>query len=231
MTSAILLLAGSSTRLESGVKKQFIKFHNKELFIFPLETFYKIDEINNIFLVCQKGDFDHINDVLSEYNFENKEIYLVEGGLTRQKSVFNALKFIYKNNIDTDNVIIHDVARFLVDEEIILENLKALENYPGTTTYLDESDSILTINTNYDIENYLNRDKIKKVQTPQAFKFDIIIEAHEKYEDVSVNDDASLLLMEHQNIKLVRGSPLNFKVTTNEDLKLLELILKGKYEL
>ena len=119
----------------------------------------------------------------------------------------------------------------MVDEEIILENLKALENYPGTTTYLDESDSILTINTNYDIENYLNRDKIKKVQTPQAFKFDIIIEAHEKYEDVSVNDDASLLLMEHQNIKLVRGSPLNFKVTTNEDLKLLELILKGKYEL
>ena len=87
------------------------------------------------------------------------------------------------------------------------------------------------INNSYNSSNLYLGDKIKKVQTPQAFKFDIIIEAHEKYEDVSVNDDASLLLMEHQNIKLVRGSPLNFKVTTNEDLKLLELILKGKYEL
>lgn len=231
MTSAILLLAGSSTRLESGIKKQFIKFHDKELFLFPLETFYKIEDINNIFLVCQKEDFDHISDVLGEYDFENKEIYLVEGGLTRQKSVFNALQFIKKNQIDTDFVIIHDVARFLVSEEIILENLKALENYSGTTTYFDETDSILSINTNFEVENYLNRDKIKKVQTPQAFKFDIIIKAHEKYENISVNDDASLLLIDQKNIKLVRGSPLNFKVTTNEDLTLLMLILKGKYEL
>ena len=231
MTSAILLMAGDSLRSESPIKKQFAKFNNKELFLYPLETFYSVEEISNIFLVGQKEDFDYINEVLSNYNFENKEIYLLEGGSTRQKSVYNALKFINDHNIYTENVIIHDVARPLVSKKIILENLEALNNYLGTSTFLNESDSLIALNSNNEVENYLNREKIKKVQTPQAFKFDIIFQAHEKYMDVSVNDDASLLLMEEIKIKLINGSSLNFKVTSNEDLELLRLIIKGKYEL
>lgn len=231
MTSAILLMAGDSLRSESPIKKQFAKFNNKELFLYPLETFYSVEEISNIFLVGQKEDFDFINEVLSNYNFENKEIYLLEGGSTRQKSVYNALKFINDHNIYTENVIIHDVARPLVSKKIILENLEALNNYLGTSTFLNESDSLIALNSNNEVENYLNREKIKKVQTPQAFKFDIIFQAHEKYMDVSVNDDASLLLMEEIKIKLINGSSLNFKVTSNEDLELLRLIIKGKYEL
>lgn len=231
MTSAILLMAGDSLRSESPIKKQFAKFNNKELFLYPLETFYSVEEISNIFLVGQKEDFDFINEVLSNYNFENKEIYLLEGGSTRQKSVYNALKFINDHNIYTENVIIHDVARPLVSKKIILENLEALNNYLGTSTFLNESDSLIALNSNNEVENYLNREKIKKVQTPQAFKFDIIFQAHEKYMDISVNDDASLLLMEEIKIKLINGSSLNFKVTSNEDLELLRLIIKGKYEL
>ncbi len=231
MTSAILLMAGDSLRSESPIKKQFAKFNNKELFLYPLETFYSVEEISNIFLVGQKEDFDYINEVLSNYNFENKEIYLLEGGSTRQKSVYNALKFINDHNIYTENVIIHDGARPLVSKKIILENLEALNNYLGTSTFLNESDSLIALNSKNEVENYLNREKIKKVQTPQAFKFDIIFQAHEKYMDVSVNDDASLLLMEEIKIKLINGSSLNFKVTSNEDLELLRLIIKGKYEL
>lgn len=231
MTSAILLMAGDSLRSESPIKKQFAKFNNKELFLYPLETFYSVEEISNIFLVGQKEDFDYINEVLSNYNFENKEIYLLEGGSTRQKSVYNALKFINDHNIYTENVIIHDVARPLVSKKIILENLEALNNYLGTSTFLNESDSLIALNSNNEVENYLNREKIKKVQTPQAFKFDIIFQAHEKYMDVSVHDDASLLLMEEIKIKLINGFSLNFKVTSNEDLELLRLIIKGKYEL
>lgn len=231
MTSAILLMAGDSLRSESPIKKQFAKFNNKELFLYSLETFYSVEEISNIFLVGQKEDFDYINEVLSNYNFENKEIYLLEGGSTRQKSVYNALKFINDHNIYTENVIIHDVARPLVSKKIILENLEALNNYLGTSTFLNESDSLIALNSNNEVENYLNREKIKKVQTPQAFKFDIIFQAHEKYMDVSVNDDASLLLIEEIKIKLINGSSLNFKVTSNEDLELLRLIIKGKYEL
>ena len=231
MTSAILLMAGDSLRSESPIKKQFAKFNNKELFLYPLETFYSVEEISNIFLVGQKEDFDFINEVLSNYNFENKEIYLLEGGSTRQKSVYNALKFINDHNIYTENVIIHDVARPLVSKKIILKNLEALNNYLGTSTFLNEPDSLIALNSNNEVENYLNREKIKKVQTPQAFKFDIIFQAHEKYMDISVNDDASLLLMEEIKIKLINGSSLNFKVTSNEDLELLRLIIKGKYEL
>lgn len=231
MVSAILLLAGSSTRFEGDIKKQFIKVDDKELFIYPLETLYSVKEIDNIFLVCHKDDFDHITDVLSEYHLEEKEIYFVEGGETRQKSVLNALRFIKNNNIFTDKVLIHDAARFLVSKEIIEENLRYLDDYDGTTTYLPISDSLISINNNEEIENYLNREKIKKVQTPQAFKFDIIIAAHEKYEDYSVNDDASLLLMEEISVKLIKGSLFNFKVTTSDDLELLKLIIEGKNEL
>ncbi len=229
MISAIILLAGPSTRLNEDLEKQYIKINNKELFLYPLTTFSLIDQIDNIILVVRKGKIEETQKIIDQYSF-SKPIYIVEGGFSRQESSFKALNFIKHNFLTKcDYVLIHDAARILVSPSIILNNIEEVKKVGATTTYLDSYDSLIEVDSINNLKNYLNRDKIKKVQTPQAFNFDIIYQAHIKSRKLS-NDDASLVKDLGINVSLVKGDIFNFKITTKEDLKLLRLLIEGKDE-
>ena len=93
MIFMFILLAGSSTRMGSSTLKQFINISKKEIFEYSLETFDKIEKINKIFLVAQKDNFEHINQIILNKKY-NHEIEIIEGGATRQESVFNSLNII-----------------------------------------------------------------------------------------------------------------------------------------
>lgn len=232
MINAILLLAGSSERFNSITPKQFIKIDGKELFLTPLFTFYKVEEIKNIVLVCQKERIDEVKSIVKKYldqNIYGKRIIYAEGGKTRQESSFNGLKAIEPllNKNEDNYVLIHDAARVLIDESIIKKNIEIVKKHDAVTTFLPIYDSIIETNETEIVKNYLNRDIIKQVQTPQSFKFDIIYKAHKKA-NKNYRDDASLIYEEKLPIYLVEGNRLNFKITTKDDLELLKLILKGK---
>ena len=224
MIVSILLLAGKGTRLNKNTPKQFIKINDKELFLYSLNTFLNVESIKKHILVVPKNDYFKVMNILKREGLENKNIFLVVGGETRTESSFNALKFIKTNFRKIDTVIIHDAARALVSEAIINRNIKASLKYPCISTYIDEIDTIVT-NKNNCIDLYLDRDKIKKLQTPQTFNFNLLyslyVNNHEKF-----SDDTAICKKNKYNIKLVKGSPLNFKVTTNDDLKLLEALLR-----
>lgn len=236
MIIGILLLAGSSLRLNEINEKQYIKINDKELFLYPLFTMLEVREIDSVVLVVKKEKIELTKNIVNKYqnkNILNKKIYFVEGGSSRQESSFNALKFIdtiIDKNID-NYVLIHDAARVLVSKEIIESNIEAVKKYNATTTYINESDSLIEVKntpSNKDIINsYLNRDKIKKLQTPQAFKFDIIFSAQKESKSLN-NDDASLVFNKGKDVVLVLGNSLNFKLTTKDDLTLLKMLIEGK---
>lgn len=223
-------------RLNEINEKQYIKINDKELFLYPLFTMLEVREIDSVVLVVKKEKIELTKNIVNKYqnkNILNKKIYFVEGGSSRQESSFNALKFIdtiIDKNID-NYVLIHDAARVLVSKEIIESNIEAVKKYNATTTYINESDSLIEVKntpSNKDIINsYLNRDKIKKLQTPQAFKFDIIFSAQKESKSLN-NDDASLVFNKGKDVVLVLGNSLNFKLTTKDDLTLLKMLIEGK---
>lgn len=236
MIIGILLLAGSSLRLNEVNEKQYIKINDKELFLYPLFTMFEVKELDSIVLVVKKDKLELTKEIVNKYqnkNIYNKKIYFVEGGSSRQESSFNALKFIDTiiNKNEDNYVLIHDAARVLVSKEIIEENIEEVKNYDATTTYINESDSLIEVKntqSNKDvIKSYLNRDKIKKLQTPQAFKFDIIFSAQKESKTLN-NDDASLVFNKGIDVALVLGNSLNFKLTTKDDLSLLKMLIEGK---
>ena len=116
MIFMFILLAGSSTRMGSSTLKQFINISKKEIFEYSLETFDKIEKINKIFLVAQKDNFEHINQIILNKKY-NHEIEIIEGGATRQESVFNSLNRIKNIASSSSIVIFHDTCSPLITKE------------------------------------------------------------------------------------------------------------------
>ena len=223
MITAILLLAGNSSRLNSKTPKQFIKINDKELFLYSLKTFLSEKDIDNYVLVVNKEYISLINQILKRENILNNKIHIIEGGDSRFNSVKNALNYIHSSINNVSTIIIHDSARPLVSKKLIKKHIKMSSKYDSITTYIDSTDSLIESKNTY-VDKYLNREKIKQLQTPQTFKYEILYNLILKNE-YSYHEESIILKNNGYNIKLVKGSKLNFKVTYDEDLLILKALL------
>ena len=220
MNVAIILAAGNGTRLSNNIKKQFIKIHDKQLFLFSFDSFCS-SNIDKILIVSSKEDINYVRSLVSS---NEKFLDVIAGGETRQQSVKNALDYLKGILADDDVILIHDAARPLIKIPLINEVLNKTIEYDCCSLILPIKDTIISLsNNNY--ESTLERDKLASVQTPQGFKFKIIYEAHQKAIHSSATDDAQLVKRLGLNIHLIKGDEQNFKITTNEDLNYFEYIL------
>ena len=220
MNVAIILAAGNGTRLSNNIKKQFIKIHDKQLFLFSFDSFCS-SNIDKILIVSSKEDINYVRSLVSS---NEKFLDVIAGGETRQQSVKNALDYLKGILADDDVILIHDAARPLIKFPLINEVLNKTIEYDCCSLILPIKDTIISLsNNNY--ESTLERDKLASVQTPQGFKFKIIYEAHLKAMHSSATDDAQLVKKLGFNIHLIKGDEQNFKITTNEDLNYFEYIL------
>ena len=220
MNVAIILAAGNGTRLSNNIKKQFIKIHDKQLFLFSFDSFCS-SNIDKILIVSSKEDINYVRSLVSS---NEKFLDVIAGGETRQQSVKNALDYLKGILADDDVILIHDAARPLIKVPLINEVINKTIEYDCCSLILPIKDTIISLsNNNY--ESTLERDKLASVQTPQGFKFKIIYEAHLKAMHSSATDDAQLVKKLGFNIHLIKGDEQNFKITTNEDLNYFEYIL------
>ena len=211
--TAIILAGGIGSRMQNSTPKQFLDFNNKMMIEHTIDKFAKNKYINNIIVVCN-------NLWIEKLKNKNLNIKIITGGTSRLESSYNGIKECKKN---TKNVLIHDAARPFVKNRLINRALKNLDKYNATIPVLSCIDSLINKNT----MEYINRNDIKYVQTPQGFNYKIILDAYEKHmnikqnEKVDFKDDFSLLLYYRPNVNyfFYEGDSLNFKITTQNDLK------------
>lgn len=220
MNIAIILSAGIGSRMKNALPKQFIEINNKPLFILTLEKFLSCNLIDKIYLVINKDYKQNYLNMLDNFHYQNK-VSLIEGGNSRQESVFNALNKINAN--EQDIVLIHDGARPLVSQRIIKENILLCQK-----TKKPISTVIKFVDTIIDKEyNLLDKNSLLAVQTPQTFPYELIKKLHlqaqsEKLQNVS--DDAQLAKKYGYKVDYVLGSRINIKITEQEDLALVKLL-------
>lgn len=234
MNIALIVAAGSGTRMENANQpKQFLPVCGKPLLIYTIAAFQNHNEIDEIVVVTNDSYINQVQDWVKEYQLEKVKM-VVEGGNTRQASVYNGLKAIEKLVSSKDDIIlIHDAARPLVSQKIISNNISMCQQFGAVDTVIKSRDTIIKSNDNASINDILNRDEIYQTQTPQTFKYSIIRDAHEKAllnNIPNVTDDARLVLSLGIDVHLVDGSVNNFKVTTQDDLKMFEALLKINQE-
>ena len=217
MVTAIILMAGSSTRMKMNEMKCFLKLKDKMVFEYSLNTFYPL--VDEIILVIRKEDEILIKPYLDE------KIKYVFGGKERQDSVYNALK-VSKG----DYILIHDAARPLISKDVIKEILINKNNNEAILTYLPSKDSI-RIKENNNLVN-VKRDNVLCLTTPLCASLDILLDSYNKAinDNLVFTDDIAVIQNYHKDIKinLILSNEEDIKLTTRLDYYLLNAILENK---
>lgn len=215
---AIIVAAGTGSRMNSGLPKQFLPLCGKPVLYYSLQAFYQNASDTKIILVLAEQEAERWLKLCTEYKIDIPH-EIVFGGTTRTESVLNGLNTITEDGI----VAIHDGARPLVSNEII-ENcfLSAIKNDTGIAC-VKPKDSIRIVSG--EENKAIDRDDLRLIQTPQTFTSTIIKNAFLKNGAESSTDDATIAEKAGYKIHLVEGSYLNFKITTPEDLLLAESLL------
>lgn len=212
---------GSGTRMKIDIPKQFLKIGGKSLLELSISKFQDHTEIDDIFIVSHKDLINRTEELLKVNNF-SKVKKIIPGGETRQLSVRAGVNASTKEH---KNILIHDSARPFISPGLISRILNALDNHDAVTPVIDSSDTIILTAGDGRLTRYLDRETIKRVQTPQGFKRDIIIKAHAlaaTQPDLKFTDDCSIIThFGLSGVTLVDGDPKNIKITHREDLALL----------
>ena len=224
MISAIILAGGKGKRMGSAISKQFIDIKGKPIIYYTLKKFGENKKIDNIIVVLPEDEVKYFKEnILKKYELRINKIVI--GGKERQDSVYNALKSL--KNSSTDIVLIHDGARPFISERIINEGIKFAEIYGAAAPGVMPKDTIKVKNEkNFSVDTP-NRANLVSIQTPQVFKFDEILECHEKirYNGEKVPDDPMVVEKYGYSVYLYDGEYTNIKVTTPEDLILAERLI------
>ncbi len=220
----IIVAAGKGKRMGSAVNKQFLNIKDRPVLFYSLDIFSKNSLIDGIILVCSEKEIDYCREqVVEKYNIK-KILKIVSGGNERQDSVLNGLKAIN----DCDVVLIHDGARPFVNNKIIEDGIEYAKLYGACTCGVSPKDTIKAKGIEGFSSKTLDRKNLFSVQTPQCFKYDLIMKCHQelKEDGVIVTDDTSVVEHYGHKVYLYEGSYRNIKITTEEDLSVAEAILK-----
>ena len=224
MNGVVIVAAGTGSRMNMGINKQFIKLEGKEIIAYTIEKFYNNSNIEDIVVVVKEDESEFFKkEILDKYNFKNVKI--AYGGKERQDSVYNGLKLLDEK---CDVVLIHDGARPFVSDKIIDKSIEEAKEHKAIVVGVPEKDTIKVIDNDKNIVDTPNRSVLWAVQTPQTFDYNILIDA---YKDAFKNkfygtDDAMLVERLGYKVKMLEGSYNNIKITTQEDLNVGSQILR-----
>ena len=226
MNYALIVAAGKGLRMgNTNVPKQFLLVNGKPLLVYTIKAFEQNKDIDGIYIVSSEDYIDTIKEWRKSYGL-NKVLNVALGGDSRQESVYRGLKAM--NVKDDDIVLIHDGARPLVSQEIIKNNIDGCLKYDAIDTVIRVSDTIINSADGTTINNIPIRDELYQTQTPQTFKYGLIVKAHKQaiVEKIpNVTDDAKLVKALGIDVRLVEGSKQNFKITTTDDLRIFEALV------
>lgn len=224
MNGVVIVAAGTGSRMNMGINKQFIKLEGKEIIAYTIEKFYNNSNIEDIVVVVKEDESEFFKkEILDKYNFKNVKI--AYGGKERQDSVYNGLKLLDEK---CDVVLIHDGARPFVSDKIIDKSIEEAKEHKAIVVGVPVKDTIKVIDNDKNIVDTPNRSVLWAVQTPQTFDYNILIDA---YKDAFKNkfygtDDAMLVERIGYKVKMLEGSYNNIKITTQEDLSVGSQILR-----
>ena len=224
MISAIILAGGKGKRMGAPVSKQFIEIKGKPIIYYTIKKFSENKKIDNIVVVLSKDEVGYFKEnILEKYNWKVDNIVI--GGTERQDSVYNGLKSLEDTN--TDIVLIHDGARPFISDRIIDDGIKFAQVYGACAPGVMPKDTIKIKNESNFSVSTPDRGSLVAIQTPQVFKFNEILECHEKIKinNIVVTDDTMVAEKFGYSVYLYDGEYTNIKVTTPEDLILGEKLI------
>ena len=236
MIYAEILAGGKGSRMgNTDMPKQFLIIGNKPIIIHTIENFLLCSRIDKIIVTTPSQWIEHTVDIIRKYipSDISDKIHICEGGIDRNESIMNGIKYIESSFgiNDEDIIITHDSVRPFLTYRIIEENIDMAIEYGATDTVVPAIDTIVESIDDNIISSIPRRDFMYQGQTPQSFNIKKLVELYNsltKEEKTALTDAAKIFVVKGEKVKLVRGELFNMKITTPYDLKLANALVKDE---
>lgn len=233
MNYAVIIAGGSGHRMGQDIPKQFINVYDKPVLIYTLEGFQKHPQIDAIEVVCIDGWHDVLRAYAKQFNITKLQ-WIVSGGETGQESIRNGVYNLEGKANDDDIIVIHDGIRPLVDDSVLTDVLVKAAKFGNAVTSMPYNEQIFVISKEDETTTtqYIPRETLRRVSTPQAYRFDILDqkyhEAFEKQIGIFGSSYTNTMMVElGETLHFAAGSDKNIKLTTKDDLELFKAYLKA----
>ena len=230
MNVAIIIAGGSGHRMNQDIPKQFINVYDKPVLIYTLEGFQRHPEIDAIEVVCLDGWHDILWAYAKQFN-KSKLRWVVSGGETGQESIRNGVYALEDICSEDDVIIIHDGIRPLIDDTVLSDVIIKCKKYGNAVTSLPYNEQIFKVYDEISTKEYIPRETLRRVSTPQAYKFKKLNwayhEAFEKKIGIYGSSYTNTMMIDlGETLYFAAGSDRNIKLTTKDDLEMFKAYLK-----
>lgn len=232
MNIAIIIAGGVGSRMGQDIPKQFINVYDKPILIYTLEAFEKNPLIEAIEVVCIETWIEVLRAYAKQYHI-TKLKWIVPGGSTGQESIRNGVYNLEGKVNPDDTIIIHDGIRPMVDEQILNDVIAVCDQYGNAVTSMPYNEQIFVKEDDISTKKYIPRETLRRVATPQAYKFDKLLWAYQKAfkEEIGIYGSSytnTMMVELGERLYFAAGSDKNIKLTTPDDIYLFKALLALK---
>ena len=226
-----VIAGGIGARMGAATPKQFIRVVEKEVIFYTLEAFQQSREIDAIVVACLSGWEDILISGAERYGISKMLSQpcsgMVKGGETGMQSLRNGMLFMREHYHPDSIVVIHDAVRPLVSQKIISSNIEGVKEYGTAVTAVPASEALLGIDQNASNRavTVVDRNLVARTQTPQSLRLSHFVWVHEEAVKRGIHNTVAtctLLIELGETVHLVPGETSNFKLTTQDDIELME---------
>lgn len=233
MVYGVILASGVGKRMGLDIPKQYVEIEGKPIIVYTIRSMLQTDKIDWIYIAVSAMYVNYMEDTLDHY-FEQKEIEkirIVEGGKERIDTINNVTKEIVTSRPveENDVVIFHDAVRPFVTKRILEDSIEGVMKYGATVAGLPAVDTMLYSEDGNRVDDIPLRSTIFHGQAPDSFRLKYFLELAENLTEEqkgSLTGTSQFCTYNKRPIYLIKGDPLNFKITTLDDLTRAEMIVK-----
>lgn len=229
-TIALIIAGGSGSRMHQDIPKQFLTVNERPVIVYTMEAFQFHPEIDIIVVVCIKSWEQVLLAYAKQFNI-TKLAHVITGGKTGQESIRNGVFELEKHFKPDDIVLIHDAIRPMVSGEIISDCIRVASKYGNAISVIPCAEAMIQTEDGFVSTGSYPRDKLKRTQTPQAFRLGKICDLHRRALAQGINNSiasCTLMIEMGEQVYFSAGSEKNIKLTTVEDLDIFKALLRAR---
>lgn len=232
MNVAVIIAGGSGHRMGMDIPKQFIHVYDKPILIYTLEGFENNPQIDAIEVVCIDGWQNMVWAYAKQFKI-TKLKWVVTGGETGQESIRNGVYNLENKCEPDDIVVIHDGVRPLVEQAVLSDVINKCNQYGNAVSSMPYNEQIFIVDDDISTVKYIPRETLRRVSTPQAYKFAKLDSAyHEAFEkEIGIYGSSytnTMMVELGERLYFAAGSDMNIKLTTPENLEIFKAYLDRK---
>jgi len=226
---ALIIAGGVGARMHQSIPKQFINVDDKPVIVYTMECFQNHPDVDEIVVVCVDGWHEILKAYAKQFNI-TKLTKVVDGGETGHDSIRNGVFAIAEDHDENDFVMIHDAIRPMLSADIINDAIVTARKYGNSVVCIPCTEVMLYSEDGLTSTQNIDRDKLKRTQTPQTFRLGDLVKVHNIAREKGIKGVASASLFADlgYTIHFSQGSEKNLKLTTVDDIDIFKALLKAQ---